>query len=89
MTNFIHPSGWTFPALETQPFLGCMFFEPGHPFFGPVHVFGFARIVFFGPGGTKNVGGLACVFSGPCGDICFFDLHVFVLDPGKFFRQPN
>jgi hypothetical protein len=51
--------------------------------------FGFARIVFFGPGGTKNVGGLACVFSGLCGDICFFDLHVFVLDPGKFFRQPN
>ena len=24
------------------------------------------------------------MFSGPCGDI-FFDLHVFVLDPGEFF----
>ena len=24
------------------------------------------------------------MFSGPCGDI-FLDLHVFLLDPGKFF----
>ena len=31
---------------------------------------------------------VACVFSGPCGEF-FLDLHVFVLDPGNFFRQPN
>ena len=52
--------------------------------------FGFARIVFFGPGGTKNVGGTClCVFWTLWGYLFFFDLHVFVLDPGKFFRQPN
>ena len=45
--------------------------------------------MFFGPGqlfftrGHKKCGGLACVYSGPCGDL-FFDLRVFVLDPGNF-----
>ena len=46
-------------------------------FFGP-------NRIFFGPRVTKNVGGLACVFSGPCGDIffgpaCIWELvHVFL-----------
>ena len=39
---------------------------------------------FFGPRVTKNVGGLLVCFLDPVG-IFFLDLHVFVLDPGKFF----
>ena len=46
--------------------------------------FGFARIVFFGPGGTKNVGGLACVFSGLCGDICFLTCMYLCWTQGNF-----
>ena len=64
-----------------------MFFGPGHPFFGPVHVFG-PNHNFFGPRVTKNVGDLLVCFLDPVG-IFFLDLHVFVLDPGEFFRQPN
>ena len=55
-----------------------MFFGPGHPFFGPVHVFWTWPDFFSGPGGAKNVGDvpvIACVFSGPCkkvGPACIF-----------------
>ena len=45
-------------------------------FFGP-------NRIFFGPRVTKNVGDLLVCFLDPVG-IFFLDLHVFVLDPGKF-----
>ena len=40
-------------------------------------------IFFFGPRVTKKVGDLLVCFLDPVG-IFFLDLHVFVLDPGKF-----
>ena len=45
-------------------------------------------IIFLGPRVTKNVGDLLVCFLDPVG-IFFLDLHVFVLNPVFFFRQPN
>ena len=39
--------------------------------------------IFFVPGGTKNVGDVPVCFLDPV-EIFFWDLHVFVLDPGAF-----
>ena len=51
-------------------------------FSGPGHVLWTGPYLFRTWGHEKCVG-RACVFSAPCGGI-FWDLHVFVLDPGIF-----
>jgi hypothetical protein len=63
-------------------FQDACFPGPGHPFFGPMVLWTWPDFLL--DLGAQKIGGLACVFSGPCGDI-FLDLHVFVLDPGQFF----
>ena len=40
--------------------------------------------IFFGPSVTKKCGDLLVCFLDPVG-IFFWDLHIFVLDPGNFF----
>ena len=60
-----------------------MFFGPGHLFLDLYMFFG-PNLFFLGPRVTKNVGDLPVCVLDPVG-IFFFDLHVFVLDPGKFF----
>ena len=75
-------------ALGEYVYLVCMFFGPGHPFCWTCTCFLDLAGFFCGPGGTKNVGDVPVCFLGPVG-IFFLDLHVFVLDPGTFFRPPN
>ena len=60
--------------------LGTLFLDL-YMFFGP-------NRIFLGPRVTKNVGDFLVCFLDPVG-IFFLDLHVFVLDPGNFFRPPN
>ena len=60
--------------------LGIIFLDP-YMYFGPGQI-------FFGPGGTKNVGDVPVCFLDPV-RIFFLDLHVFVLDPGNFFTTAN
>ena len=60
-----------------------MFFGPGHHFLDLYMFFGPGRI-FWGPGGTKNVGDVPVCFLDPVG-IFLLELHVLVLDPGNVF----
>ena len=69
-------------------FLGMHVFWTWAPFFWTCTCFLDLTRIFFGPRVTKNVGDLLVCFLDPVG-IFFLDLHVFVLDPGIFFRQPN
>ena len=57
-------------------------------FSGPGHVL-WTRPYLFPTWGHEKCVGRACVFSAPCGDIFFLDLHVFVLDPGIFVSSPK
>ena len=61
-------------------FRDACFPGPGHPSFW-THVFWTWPDSLLDLGAQK-IGGLACVFSGPCGGM-FLDLHVFALYPGK------
>ena len=67
---------YTAPATENvslQIFFkwGCMVFWTWAPFFWTCTCFLVFAGIFWGPGVTKKRGGLACVFSGPCGDFFF------------------
>ena len=64
--------------------LGMHVFWTWAPFFWTCTCFLDLTRIFFGPRVTKNVGDLLVCFLDPVG-IFFLDLHVFVLDPGKFF----
>ena len=54
------------------------------PFFWTCTCFLDLTRIYFGPRVTKKCGDLLVCFLDPVG-IFFLDLHVFVLDPGKFF----
>ena len=68
-------------ACEVRSKSGCMFFS----FFWTRTCFLDLAGFFFGTWGHKKCGATClCVFLDPV-KIFFLDLHVFVLDPGKFY----
>ena len=73
-----------FTETNTRISLGMHVFWTWAPFFWTCTCFLDLTRIFFGPRVTKKCGDLLVCFLDPVG-IFFLDLHVFVLDPGKFF----